>query len=66
MAYSVEHHAGVTGYFGPRPAGYDSDHDGMPDAWEMTTFGSLARDGTGDLDQDGYTDLEEYLNLVDQ
>ena len=32
---------------------------------ETATFGDLTRDGTGDLDADGYTDLEEFLNLVD-
>ena len=48
-----------------RSAGYDTDNDGMPDIWESATFGDLAKDGTGDDDLDGYTDLEEYLNLVD-
>lgn len=38
----------------------DSDHDGMDDAWEMTYFGSLSRNGTGDFDMDGLTDLQEY------
>ena len=39
----------------------DSDGDGMPDAWELQYFGTLARDGTGDFDSDGSTDLQEYL-----
>ncbi|MEX0775106.1 MAG: autotransporter-associated beta strand repeat-containing protein [Phycisphaeraceae bacterium] len=41
----------------------DTDHDGMPDAWE-TAMGlnpNLASDRNGDLDGDGYTNLEEYL-----
>lgn len=38
----------------------DSDGDGLPDPWEQTHFGDLARDGTGDYDQDGLTDLDEY------
>jgi hypothetical protein len=47
----------------------DSDHDGMPDAWE--TAKSLnpndANDGKLDRDSDGYTNVEEYLNwLVDK
>jgi len=46
----------------------DTDHDGMPDEWEDTM--GLNRDDpadrNGDLDGDGYTNLEEYLNgLVD-
>ena len=42
----------------------DTDHDGMPDSWE-TAHGSNpndAADRNGDLDGDGYTNLEEYLN----
>jgi len=42
----------------------DSDHDGMPNAWE-TKYGldpSNAADGIADADGDGYTNLEEYLN----
>jgi hypothetical protein len=42
----------------------DTDHDGMPDTWE-TTHGlnpNNAADRNGDLDGDGYTNLEEYLN----
>ncbi|MCG8688893.1 MAG: chitobiase/beta-hexosaminidase C-terminal domain-containing protein [Desulfobacterales bacterium] len=38
----------------------DSDMDGMTDDWEMTHFQDLDRDGTGDFDQDGITDLEEF------
>jgi pectate lyase len=44
----------------------DSDNDGMPDAWEGLYFGNISRgsstDSNADLDSDGYTDLEEYLN----
>ena len=43
----------------------DTDKDGMPDAWEIAKFGDLNRDGKGDADGDGYTDLEEFLNQVD-
>ncbi len=45
----------------------DSDHDAMPDAWE--TDHDLApddpSDGPADLDGDGYTNVEEYLNGTD-
>jgi len=42
----------------------DSDHDGMPDAWEVQ-YGfdpSNPSDSVGDVDGDGYTNIEEYLN----
>ena len=40
----------------------DSDNDGMADAWELLYFGNLDRDGTGDYDGDGISDLDEFLN----
>jgi pectate lyase len=42
----------------------DSDHDGMPDVWEQVFgFDPLSpADGAQDADQDGYTNLEEFLN----
>jgi len=40
----------------------DTDEDGIPDIWEMGYFGHLSRDGTGDFDGDGLSDLDEYLN----
>ncbi len=43
----------------------DTDADGMPDAWEMHYFGSLAQDATTDFDGDGVSDLEEYLGGTD-
>jgi hypothetical protein len=39
----------------------DTDADGLPDPWETANFGNLSRDGTGDFDSDGATDLAEYL-----
>ena len=48
-----------------RPESYDTDNDGMPDLWEIAKFGDLSRNGTEDLNADGYTDLEEFINLVD-
>jgi len=48
----------------PPPA--DADHDGMPDDWELAHGLSPADpdDRNGDLDGDGYTNLEEYLNEI--
>ena len=45
----------------------DSDHDGMPDAWE-NRYGfnpKDASDGPKDRDGDGYTNVEEFLNQTD-
>jgi hypothetical protein len=51
-----------------RPAGFDTDNDGMPDWWE-TIKGLSPTSPTGDFaecnadpDGDGYTNLEDYLN----
>jgi hypothetical protein len=38
----------------------DADNDGLVDAWEITNFGDLSRDGTGDFDNDGSTDAQEF------
>jgi len=51
------------------PVAADLDQDGMPEQWEQLHFGTTKRgsptDSSGDLDADGYTDVEEYLNLTD-
>jgi hypothetical protein len=39
----------------------DSDNDGMDDSWEIDNFGNLDRDGSGDFDSDGLTDLKEFI-----
>ena len=47
-----------------RPAGFDTDGDGMPDTWE-TAHGlnpNSATDGNSDYNGDGYTNVEKYLN----
>jgi hypothetical protein len=49
----------------PLENGEDSDGDGMPDWWEMQYFGNLDRDGNGDWDGDGLSDLEEYEHDTD-
>ena len=46
----------------PRP---DHDRDGMPDTWEANAGLSAQRnDSGGDLDGDGYTNVEEYANAL--
>lgn len=44
----------------------DIDSDGMPDGWELANgFDQWnAADGSADLDGDGYTNVEEYLNGI--
>ena len=44
---------------------WDTDGDGMDDDWERLHFGSLDRDGAGDFDGDGISDLDEYLSGSD-
>jgi hypothetical protein len=49
------------------PAPLDSDHDGMPDEWEKKfgLRGNGPSDGAKDADNDGYTNIEEWLNGTD-
>ena len=45
----------------------DTDKDGMPDKWELK-YGlnpNDASDSKGDLNHDGYTNIEDYLNGTD-
>lgn len=44
----------------------DSDHDGMPDDWEKAhgLNPNDPADANGDLNGDGYTNLEKYLNSL--
>jgi hypothetical protein len=49
-----------------RPAGWDTDADGMPDWWE-TKHGlnpNSAADNKLDFDNDGYINLQEYLDEI--
>lgn len=49
-----------------RAADWDADHDGLPDAWEKS-HGLNPKDpadGNADLNGDGYTNLEKYLNSM--
>jgi pectate lyase len=45
----------------------DKDSDGLPDAWEVRNGlnPTLASDNRDDPDGDGYTNLEEWLNMTD-
>ncbi|WP_207431592.1 FlgD immunoglobulin-like domain containing protein [Sabulibacter ruber] len=48
------------------PAPEDTDKDGMPNVWETAKGLNLnnAEDRNGDRNNDGYTNLEEYLNSL--
>jgi hypothetical protein len=41
----------------------DSDHDGLPDWWEIAVFGDLTQTATGDWDGDQLTNLAEFLGI---
>ena len=48
------------------PSDYDTDGDGMPDEWEkLRGLDPYKQDHNEDTDGNGYTNLEEFLNLVD-
>ena len=49
-----------------RPADWDTDRDGLPDAWEKQHGLNPAdsADGNQDLTGDGYPNLEKYLNSL--
>jgi hypothetical protein len=43
------------------PYKVDTDGNGMPDGWQVLNFGKIGTDPNGDPDQDGLTNLKEYL-----
>jgi len=57
--YLYKHSPGGGGPPPPPPSG-DTDGDGLPDAWEMTHFSSLAQGPGGDPDGDGAANLQEF------
>ena len=47
------------------PSSYDTDEDGMSDEWELANSLDVgAQDHNGDIDSDGYTNIEEFLNYM--
>jgi pectate lyase len=50
--------------YDPGSAPADTDHDGMPDGWEMAQGlnPNDSSDGNKDRNGDGYTNIEEYIN----
>ncbi|WP_395746834.1 hypothetical protein [Prosthecobacter sp.] len=42
------------------PAPNDTNHNGIPDAWEMQMFGNLDQGAGGDADGDGLSNLAEW------
>ena len=52
--------------YGTDPTNADTDGDGMPDGWEVdNSLDPLVNDAAGDLDGDGLSNYEEYLNGSD-
>jgi len=48
-----------------RPAGWDTDNDGMPNSWEIERgLNPDVADWDLDDDNDGYVNLEEYFNEI--
>jgi hypothetical protein len=43
----------------------DSDGDSLDDEWEVAFFNNLLRSGSGDFDQDGRSDMAEFLAGTD-
>lgn len=39
----------------------DDDSDGMVDSWEQDNFGSLTNAASGDVDADGFSNVEEFI-----
>ncbi len=47
-----------------RPAGWDTDQDGVPDYWELAVGTNPLLANNNHTNSDGYTDLEHYLNWL--
>ena len=65
VAEDAQGHTGVSAPLAVESAS-DSDHDGLPDAWERRLFGSVtAASGGGDPDADGVDNRREFLAGTD-
>jgi hypothetical protein len=64
----INFHANVNNVpINSRKENYDTDGDGMPDAWEIANnLNHLVKDALGDINDNGYTNLEEFFNIVDK
>ncbi|MEW6158418.1 MAG: hypothetical protein AB1813_13375 [Verrucomicrobiota bacterium] len=51
---------GTRDLFVVRLAAGDSDNDELPDDWEMNFFGNLNETGSRDVDEDGFSNLDEF------
>lgn len=67
----ITHPDQVGGYpayaYSPSEVPTDTDGDGLPDAWESRhgLDAGAGADGKADPDEDGYSNIEEYLNGTD-
>ena len=64
--YEADHWPVIPSGF--HPGAYDSDIDGMRDSWEQQHYsGPLSEEliPWEDMDGDGWTNLEEFLNMTD-
>ena len=43
-------------------SGFTDNSDGMDNTWELLYFGNLSHTGSEDSDNDGYSNLQEFLN----
>ncbi|HTQ39872.1 MAG TPA: hypothetical protein VMJ32_12660 [Pirellulales bacterium] len=60
---STANGVGATGSTYTRPANFDTDGDGMPDVWELAMgLNPAVADNNGSVMNDGYTNLDSYLN----
>lgn len=63
LAYPVYSPDIVNGSVSVQEGFADTDNDGIDDDWEQSFFNNLTSlSATGDFDQDGYSDLQEYVN----